>query len=219
MSEVRQFIENGYHVFRHAIEHVVLRDIRLFLESVTDVSDSGEYPLKARLSEELLAIPKNNDMRWILRDVLDSQELYMHMPPMARVVKPGNSVAAVPSHQDVSYNGHMSDFVTVWIPLTKIDEECGGVAVYEGSGKADRIPTWKPEDAIWLHGVNTDDYRQKKLDMEVGDVLVMNKSIIHKSMPNTSDHPRYSVDYRFFGSGQTSTKHYLDMQTFEVIAP
>jgi hypothetical protein len=38
-------------------------------------------------------------------------------------------------------------------------------------------------------------------------------------MPNVSDHIRFSVDYRFFGRNQTSSKHVLDMQSWKVVAP
>ncbi|HJZ54946.1 MAG TPA: phytanoyl-CoA dioxygenase family protein, partial [Gemmataceae bacterium] len=55
--------------------------------------------------------------------------------------------------------------------------------------------------------------------MQPGDVLVFEKTVVHASKPNTSDHMRLSLDYRFFGSAASTTKHYLDLDTREVVSP
>ena len=71
----------------------------------------------------------------------------MHMPPTARFILPGNSAAAVPPHQDVSYNHHLTDFITAWVPFHPIDEESGGVAVFSGSQAVPRF--WIPPSGIF----------------------------------------------------------------------
>jgi ectoine hydroxylase-related dioxygenase (phytanoyl-CoA dioxygenase family) len=112
----------------------------------------------------------------------------------------------------------MSNFITVWTPLVKIDEECGGVAVYRGSGNAPPLEM-SSAGAVWFDGVTTEGYEKVHITCEVGDVLVMNNQLIHTSMPNRSDRTRISVDCRYFGSNGHSEKHYLDMQDWQVIAP
>jgi len=180
---------------------------------------SGHFSLEARLDRGLWEIPKQPRLRGILHAALRSRALYMHMPPTARFVLPGNLHAAVPAHQDLSYNRHLSDFITVWVPLVPIDGACGGVVVYEGSGGAPETPTDSERDRFWLKGIPVEGYRPVHCEMAVGDVLLLNRHIIHASMPNRSDRTRLSIDFRFFGARDRSHKHHLDIQTWTVIAP
>jgi hypothetical protein len=179
---------------------------------------SGHFPLETRLSRTLWQVPKLSSVRGVLEGALRSNSLFMHMPPTARFVLPANRHAAVPAHQDISYNKHMADFVTLWVPLTRIDDECGGVAVFPGSG--DPVERLKdPDQKFWLKGVSTDGYPRVHCKMDAGDALLLNKWIIHESVANTSNRIRYSIDFRFFSDREQSSKHLLDMQNWRVIEP
>jgi ectoine hydroxylase-related dioxygenase (phytanoyl-CoA dioxygenase family) len=179
---------------------------------------SGHFPLETRLSRTLWQVPKLAAVRRVLETALNHRELYMHMPPTARFVLPGNRHAAVPAHQDVSSNKHMSDFVTLWVPLTTIDARCGGVAVFEGSGQpVERLESF--DQKFWLQGVATEGYERVHCTMEPGDALLLNKWIVHESVANTSTRVRYSIDFRFFSGREQSSKHLLDMQQWRVIEP
>lgn len=179
---------------------------------------AGHFALKSRLSQRLWAIPQQPKVRAILEAVLQDNHLFMHMPPAARWVLPGYRHSAVPAHQDISYNKHISDFVTLWVPFVNIDDECGGVAIYKGSGKSLEIPT-KVSDRFWLNSVTTNGFQRIHHSMNPGDILLLNKWIIHESMPNRSQRVRYSIDYRCFCSRGQSSKHYLDLQTLQIITP
>jgi len=206
-AELCAAIDNAYH--RDDFEQLP-HDLRLTM--------SGHFPLKTRLAKRLWLIPSLGRVQQMLRDVLEHDELYMHMPPTARFVMPGNAHAGVPAHQDISYNKHMSDFVTLWVPFVPITETCGGVAVFEGSGE----PVEQLDDhaqKFWLKGISTDGFAKKHCTMHVGDALLLNRWIIHESMPNLSDRIRYSIDFRFFSGCNTSSKHLLDLQRWEVIEP
>lgn len=189
------------------------------LSKATKDTLSGHFSLEARLSPALWEIPRQPRLRELLEALLGHGDLFMHMPPTARFVLPGNGHAGVPAHQDISYNKHMSNFLTVWVPLVPIDDECGGVTVYEGSGHEPERLADGGRDKFWLQGVATDGFREVHCKIGIGDVLVLNKWVIHRSMPNRSRRTRYSIDSRYFGADDTSSKHYLDMQTFKVIAP
>jgi len=179
---------------------------------------SGHFPLETRLSRTLWQVPKLATVRKVLEGALNHRELYMHMPPTARFVLPGNKYAAVPAHQDISYNKHMSDFVTLWVPLTRIDDQCGGVAVFEGSGQpVERLESF--DQKFWLQGVATEGYPRFHCKMEPGDALLLNKWIVHESVANVSSRVRYSIDFRFFSGREQSSKHLLDMQQWRVIDP
>jgi hypothetical protein len=179
---------------------------------------TGHFSLEARLSRRLWDVPRDAGLRRLLESLLNTERLFMHMPPTARFVLPRNIHAGVPAHQDVSYNKHMSNFVTLWVPLVDIDDDCGGVTVYEGSGFDSEKPAENRSDRFWLEAVAASG-REKHCKISRGDVLALNKWVVHRSMVNKSPRTRYSIDFRFFGGQDTSQKHYLDMQTFEVIAP
>jgi len=112
----------------------------------------------------------------------------------------------------------MADFLVMWMPLVPITEQCGGVVVYDGSNQP--IEQNRYEDGRdWLGDIDTSNYTKTICaPMAPGDVLLLNRWIVHGSAPNTSDTTRISVDYRFFGSPQ-SEKHYLNLQNFEVVEP
>lgn len=179
---------------------------------------SGHFDLETRLDPQLWVVPRQEALRALLRRLLGSDTLFAHLPPAARFVLPGNRQAGVPAHQDVSYNTHLSGFLTVWVPLVEIDEACGGVVVYPGTHRG---PVTKVETgaAFWLEGVPTDGLALVRHRMSPGDVLILDPRVVHASLPNTSGRVRISIDYRFFGDPAGSTKHHLDMQRWTVIAP
>lgn len=179
---------------------------------------AGQYPLQVRLDRALWAIAQQPSVQALLKSLLDATSLRMHMPPMARFILPSNDDAGVPPHQDAAYNGHMANFVTVWVPLVEIDEACGGVTVFPGSDK-ELWPTAFMSHGVWLEGVDVSAWEPVDCcPMALGDALLFKPTLVHRSMANRSDHIRYSMDCRFF-SGDKTSKHYLDMDRWEVIAP
>lgn len=180
---------------------------------------SGHFSLEARLSQILWKVPYSEKFQSILQALLGSGDLYMHMPPTARYVLPGNVHAGVPPHQDVSYNKHMSNFVTIWVPFVDIDDACGGVTIFEGSGQASEYSVEQASSDFWQQGVPTEGRKPVHCTMKAGSVLALNKWVIHGSTANRSSNTRISTDFRFFGASDRSTKHYLDMTRRHVIKP
>lgn len=235
VSETRAFLEGeigkALDVLRPTGPHSDVADIVDTIDGIVDSANpdsldpeiraavSGLFCLRTRLSEKLWAISRQPQLRKLLCTALSTSRLFMHMPPVARFVLPNNRHPGVPPHQDISYNRHMSDFVTVWVPLVPIDDRCGGVSVFKGSANSDEIIELF-DGGLWQEPVPTVGYQ--KIDcvpILPGDILMMNKRIVHASMPNKSDRTRLSIDFRFFGENARSTKHYLDMQNWEVIPP
>ncbi len=180
---------------------------------------SGHFSLKTRLSQELWRVPRSPLLKRLLQDVLTAKRLYMHMPPTARFVLPGNLYAGVPAHQDISYNHHMTDFVTLWVPFVNIDSQCGGVRVFKGSNTGGEFLDSAEKEKFWLKSVPSDGFEAERCEMRVGDVLLLSKWMLHESMPTLSDRIRISTDFRFFSESERSTKHFLDMQSWKVIEP
>ena len=168
---------------------------------------TGQFPRKIRLDKEIVKLASERYLIKAINDCTGIRVDKLHMPPMARFVTPGHTNAAVPPHQDSSYNKHMSDFVTVWIPLVNITKTCGGVTVYPGIKEEVEI-TKTTENGQWFKALNTKNIRPVDcVPMKEGDVLVMNKKTIHKSMLNLSKITRLSLDLRYIPVDSHSTKH------------
>jgi hypothetical protein len=182
----------------------------------------GHFPLPVRLDEALWQIPLALAQQPFLYELLRARKLFVHMPPTARFVLPGNFNAAVPAHQDVSYNKHLGPFCVVWAPLVAIDRACGGMAVYprtHGRGELFAGGAVAPANG-WIPGVDVAGLERVELyPLAPGDVVVMGNETVHASMPNLSARTRLSVDFRFFGDNSRSSKHYLDLAARRVVAP
>jgi ectoine hydroxylase-related dioxygenase (phytanoyl-CoA dioxygenase family) len=182
----------------------------------------GHFPLPVRLGEALWQIPLKLAERPFLYDCLGATKLFVHMPPTARFVLPGNTTAAVPAHQDITYNKHLGPFCVVWAPLVEIDRACGGMAVYprtQGRGELFAGNAVAPADG-WMPAIDVGGLARVELEpLAPGDVVVMGNETVHESMPNRSARTRLSVDFRFFGDNSGSSKHYLDLAERRVVAP
>lgn len=178
---------------------------------------TGHFPLAVRLGESLWSIAKEPALRELVGTILGTGPLRMHMPPMARFVLPGNGEAGVPAHQDATYNTHMANFVTAWTPLVEIDQLCGGVTVFPGSDR-EQLPARRMHHGVWLEGLDTSGWQAIDcVPMSPGDILLFNPLLVHRSMANLSERIRFSIDCRFFTGA--SSKHYLDIDRWEIVAP
>lgn len=210
------FYSVGYQVIPNVVPEITLAPLLAFLEREASRSDesetvkSGHFPLATRLSDTLQEAILTFEIKGFLGEIFPNQQLCMHLPPMARFVSPGNQMAMVPPHQDISYNKHLEDFVVVWIPLTPIDDECGGVCVHKASHTLDEQLTNLSRD-VWLEGIPDQGFEKEHCHMNAGDALLFHKQLIHESMPNKSSRTRYSLDLRFFGSNSRSTKPFLNL--------
>lgn len=234
LAEVRQFLESRIaREVASACEEIGCRNPADLVSHIGKLADSsgdglskatrdtlsGHFSLETRLAPDLWRVPRSPILRQLLIEVLGAESLYMHMPPTARFVLPGNVYAGVPAHQDVSYNHHMSDFITLWVPFVDIDAECGGVRVFKDSNVAKEMLGNAEKEKFWLKSLSSDGYKSEPCEMQVGDVLLLNKWVLHESMPNVSNRTRISTDFRFFSESARSTKHFLDMQSWEVVEP
>jgi ectoine hydroxylase-related dioxygenase (phytanoyl-CoA dioxygenase family) len=181
----------------------------------------GELPLAIRLSSIVKLIAHDPELQRVLRQLLTTTALRMHNPPSLRVVFPGARQAGVPLHQDTYYNSHMTEFVTAWVPLCDIDEECAGVEVLEGSHVVRRSSY--DRGLIWfqLHQEQEirNRFRSRSIYCTLGDVLLFSPYLFHASRPNRSARVRCSIDYRFFPATTHSDKPYYDIDQRVVMSP
>lgn len=83
----------------------------------------GEYDLDTRLNTLPLELFTTKRCQAFLTSFLDAEKYFVHYPPMIRFKVGGAESSIVPVHQDAFYNQHLSQFITVWVPLVDIDSE------------------------------------------------------------------------------------------------
>ena len=122
-------------------------------------------------------------------------------------------LGATPWHQDqgvITAEADDSDIITVWFPLTEASIENGCLAVAPRSHREGLLPHC-PASAENRTGFGVHIKQQlvdgrlvTPLPMAPGTALFMTKRTIHCSLPNKSDHVRFSFDLRYNPIGQAT---------------
>lgn len=177
----------------------------------------GELPLSVRISPVLKAIAHEPALMEFVRTCIGDPVVRLHHPPSVRSGWPGATRSLVPPHQDASYAWHLSEFLTVWVPLCSIDQDCGGIEILPGSHKL--APIAHRQRAIWQDL----DLKEKRRDLVPiscvpGDAILFGPQLLHGSRLNTSGRVRCSIDYRFFSHLHDTPKHYYDVEA-RVVRP
>jgi hypothetical protein len=193
--------------FNNKIKKYIKKNINHEQKSIL----SGQFSLKRRLSKPIMKIATNKKMIKKINKILLKKISFLHMPPMARFVIPENNISAVPPHQDISYNKHLSDFITVWIPLVKINNHSGCLRMFKKKYRK-ILKTKKVYNTIWNKIKNTGLGPYKDLNnLNLGDIVIFNKYKLHTSVPNNSNIIRFSLDLRFFFTRDQSSKSFYDI--------
>lgn len=140
-------------------------------------------------------------------DIVESligPEILVHPQFNIRPKLPNQDTSVVPWHQDLGYlQADASDtfMVNFWIPLVDATVENGCMEVIAGSHKAPLI-----NHVLGLgpgrnfKGIVDDalpDGEQVQCPVPLGGVLLIQHKTIHRSVPNYSDHVRWSLDLRY----------------------
>ena len=166
---------------------------------VEAVDDSELYALASYLE-----LCESDELRDLLRRVF-GEEVFVFRSTNIRYSLPQDDLHVTPPHQDHFFVGPNDDFRTVWIPLMKIDESVGGLAVARGShkkGLRDHVEQEDAESYVFLgrkqKGVPLAAVDEEWLtaDYEPGQVLVFHSHAVHRALPNRSDLVRLSLDAR-----------------------
>lgn len=182
---------------------------------------SGVYPTDVRLHPNVEQILHCKPLQELSKHLLNCDTLFAHVPVMSRYITPHSQTSAVPPHKDNQYNSHLTNFVTVWIPLVNIDSLCGGVNFYPNEDSSVKAPTKtkKQDDNYWHEPINVSQLPCVSPHLSVGDVLIFDPNIIHGSAPNNAEHIRYSLDIRLFSERDSSSKYCINLTTGERISP
>ena len=127
-------------------------------------------------------------------------EVLAHPQFNARAKLPHQEATVVPWHQDLGYleqDAEETFMVNFWIPLVDATVENGCMEVIPGSHGHGLIPH---EKIAGYWGVPEDRLPSKEVvscPLRVGGVLMIQHKTIHRSIPNVSDHIRWSLDLRY----------------------
>lgn len=178
----------------------------------------GQYSLEVRLSDMVKSLLCNESLVSVLKAMLESENIFAHMPPMARFIEPNYPYAGVPAHKDSIYNSHLEEFFTVWIPLVPTSNECQGVLFYDEKLMTSECESLE-KSGYWFKGLPVDQSKAQHFDMVPGDIVIFSSDKVHGSGVNIANYTRYSVDFRCFRSPNNTNKHYMNLSTAEIVAP
>ena len=119
----------------------------------------------------------------------------------------------VPWHQDLAYltpeEAGDTLIVNFWIPLVTATAENGCMQVVRGSHRAGLLPHDHRESIY--KGVSEADLPDGEIatcEVDVGDVLLTMERLLHRSIPNTSNTVRWSLDTRYSCIGLPTGRSY-----------
>jgi len=170
----------------------------------------GQLDLETRLDIQIVSLLATDPIKKYITTFLESNFFYIHYPPMIRFKLADAPTSQVPIHQDFAYNPHISRFITVWLPLVDIDDECGGVIVYEGSHLSEVLD--HKDGGAWANRAvgDTSEYPKRHIHMKAGDLLLFPGTLLHESAPHKSSKIRYSIDFRVFSETHETKKSFFD---------
>ena len=185
------------------------RRLARMVESVADPSDTSFSDtlfegLHGKLKTEGMFAVQTHPAILDIVESLIGPEILAHPQFNIRPKLPNQDTSVVPWHQDLGYlqpDASETFMVNFWIPLVDATVENGCMEVIAGSHKAPLI-----NHVIGLgpgrnfKGIVDDalpDGEQVQCPVPLGGVLLIQHKTIHRSVPNHSDHIRWSMDIRY----------------------
>ena len=142
-----------------------------------------------------------------LLDIVESvigPEILAHPQFNVRAKRPYQDEGVVPWHQDLGYlqpDAEETFMVNLWIPLVDATRENGCMEVIAGSHRAPLIGHERGMGPAGnFKGVVDErlpDGEHVLCPVRVGGVLLTQHKTMHRSIPNVSDHIRWSLDLRY----------------------
>ncbi|GAB1541901.1 hypothetical protein NUACC21_45740 [Scytonema sp. NUACC21] len=108
-------------------------------------------------------------------------------------------------HQDMQTQMPQSNdtnLITVWIPMSNVNEENGCLLVAPGLHKNNDLLPWPMSEEI-IENLN---HCSVPIPVELGDIVLLNKKIPHTALPNKSNCIRWSFDFRYYAADQPTDR-------------
>ena len=131
----------------------------------------------------------------------------------ARMDFPKDTYHKTPLHQDYIAQLCSPRGIVFWSPLRKMSRSLGPIVLYPGSHKAGIYPVKKGEKndnylKIKDSKLIESKYQSFSPELELGDMIILDYLMLHKSSLNTSDKTRWSFLFRYFDFNEPIGKSY-----------
>ena len=185
------------------------RRLARIVESVADPSDTSFSDtlfegLHGKLKTEGMFLVQTHPAILDIVESLIGPEILAHPQFNIRPKLPNQDTSVVPWHQDLGYlqpDASETFMVNFWIPLVDATVENGCMEVIAGSHKApliDHVLGLGPgRNFKGIVDGELPEGEQVQCPVPLGGVLLIQHKTIHRSVPNYSDHIRWSMDIRY----------------------
>jgi ectoine hydroxylase-related dioxygenase (phytanoyl-CoA dioxygenase family) len=185
------------------------RRLARMVESVADPSDTSFSDtffegLHGKLKTEGMFAVQTHPAILDIVESLIGPEILAHPQFNIRPKLPNQDTSVVPWHQDLGYlqpDASETFMVNFWIPLVDATVENGCMEVIAGSHKAPLINhvlgLGPGRNFKGIVDEALPDGEQVQCPVPLGGVLLIQHKTIHRSVPNHSDHIRWSMDIRY----------------------
>ena len=185
------------------------RRLARMVESIADPSDTSFSDtffegLHGKLKTEGMFAVQTHPAILDIVESLIGPEILAHPQFNIRPKLPNQDTSVVPWHQDLGYlqpDASETFMVNFWIPLVDATVENGCMEVIAGSHKApliDHVTGLGPgRNFKGIVDEELPDGEQVQCPVPLGGVLLIQHKTIHRSVPNHSDHIRWSMDIRY----------------------
>ena len=185
------------------------RRLARVVESVADPSDTSFTDtffegLHGKLKTEGMFAVQTHPAILDIVESLIGPEILAHPQFNIRPKLPNQDTSVVPWHQDLGYlqpDASETFMVNFWIPLVDATMENGCMEVIAGSHKAPLINhvlgLGPGRNFKGIVDEALPDGEQVQCPVPLGGVLLIQHKTIHRSVPNHSDHIRWSMDIRY----------------------
>ena len=146
----------------------------------------------------------------VLLDVVESligPEILAHPQYSLRTKLPAQEITVIPWHQDLAYlipaQAGQTLVVNLWIPLADATLANGCMQVVRGSHRLGLLPHNHRETTPGhkgSRGIAPADLPGGEIvaaELALGDVLLTTERLVHRSLPNTTETVRWSLDSRY----------------------
>ena len=138
-------------------------------------------------------------------EALIGPEVLAHPQFNSRAKIPGHQAAVVPWHQDLGYlhpDAEETMMVNFWIPLVDAPMETGALQVIPGSHRWSLIPHETIDGYLGISEAALPPHEVVDCPLQVGGMLMIQHRTVHRSVPNTSERVRWSLDLRYSDPAQ-----------------
>jgi phytanoyl-CoA hydroxylase len=163
-----------------------------------DQPTESEVYVAVRDLPEMRAMAADVRVAQALNEIVHGHDWKLFEKMIMRIDMPNWTKEIAHWHQDFFYVKGNTDVVTIWMPLQDVFHENGCLQVAPGTHKLGIV------DHTHIVGKrNTPDLallekvQQVEMPMKFGDILLFNALLFHAGQLNSSDHIRYSFQFRY----------------------